>query len=362
MNYSRSCAWGTTSWGLLAIRTALVSVVIFACLFAPLESGLAHDVGTPRQTESVLAIVRVDGSVHEAVIESTTIRTGDTLATIGDETTVLMLRPGARLEFGGRTTIEIVSGIDPNLVIRLVEGAVVLRSTGHLLDALTLVVEDRAMIVPVQIAGSGWALGLSRSPDSQVIIACERCPGGIGFTGELETLDTGRMRTYDARGDSFESRLSDSLFNSLAEFPDDGSTGDRRPIGQRTATNRRPSKERESTRERAPQTPSPTAIGSPSTASATVTPVATPTRVTTTVHATIANFVYLPDPVRVPVGSSIQWVNLDFENHTVTAIDRSWTSAVLTLNGTFTRTFNQLGTFDYFCEPHPQMVGTIIVE
>jgi len=91
------------------------------------------------------------------------------------------------------------------------------------------------------------------------------------------------------------------------------------------------------------------------------TPTATPTQAPL-VRATIANFVYLPDPIRIPVGGTIQWTNLDFEEHTVTAEDLSWTSPVLQKDQVYSRTFTQAGTIPYFCEPHPQMRADIIVE
>jgi plastocyanin len=79
------------------------------------------------------------------------------------------------------------------------------------------------------------------------------------------------------------------------------------------------------------------------------------------VEATIASFTFLPDPIEVPVGGTVRWTNQDGTEHTVTANDRSWTSPLLSQNQTFTRTFTDPGQFDYFCEPHPSMHGSIIV-
>lgn len=90
--------------------------------------------------------------------------------------------------------------------------------------------------------------------------------------------------------------------------------------------------------------------------------VATPTVVPGTVEATIASFVYLPDPVVVPVGGTVRWTNLDADEHTVTADDRSWTSPVLGQGGSWSRTFTQRGTYRYFCEPHPFMRADVVVE
>jgi plastocyanin len=105
-------------------------------------------------------------------------------------------------------------------------------------------------------------------------------------------------------------------------------------------------------------TPSPTATASP-TQAATATPTAT---VGPPVRVTISNFVYLPDPARVPVGGTVRWTNLDPDVHTATAEDLSWTSPVLGQGESWERTFTRPGTFPYFCEPHPQMRAEVIVE
>ena len=81
-----------------------------------------------------------------------------------------------------------------------------------------------------------------------------------------------------------------------------------------------------------------------------------------TVQATIASFVFLPDPIVVQVGQSIRWTNLDFAEHTVTEDNHLFTSAVLNYGDTYTLTLLQPGTYNYFCEPHPQMTATIIVQ
>ncbi|MFN8525335.1 MAG: plastocyanin/azurin family copper-binding protein [Chloroflexota bacterium] len=76
----------------------------------------------------------------------------------------------------------------------------------------------------------------------------------------------------------------------------------------------------------------------------------------------IANFVYLPDPVRIPLGGRVRWVNLDPEQHTATANSQAWTSPVLNQGQVYERVFVQAGTYGYFCEPHPQMTADIVVE
>jgi len=105
---------------------------------------------------------------------------------------------------------------------------------------------------------------------------------------------------------------------------------------------------------------------SASAATITPTPTSLPTATpggTINQQATIANFVYLPDPIQIRVGQTVRWINLDNvpDGHTVTASDLSWTSPVLGVGQQYTRTFNQVGMFTYFCEPHPFMTAFIEV-
>jgi plastocyanin len=47
--------------------------------------------------------------------------------------------------------------------------------------------------------------------------------------------------------------------------------------------------------------------------------------------------------------------------HSATAGDGSFDSGVLSPGATFTRTFDEAGTFAYGCVIHPTMTGTIVV-
>jgi plastocyanin len=90
---------------------------------------------------------------------------------------------------------------------------------------------------------------------------------------------------------------------------------------------------------------------------------ATPTaQAAGTEHATIANFSFSPNPVKIPVGTTLQWTNTDGTAHTVTADDNSFGSTSLAKDATFTHTFNQPGPVTYHCNIHPSMKGTVEVE
>jgi plastocyanin len=62
----------------------------------------------------------------------------------------------------------------------------------------------------------------------------------------------------------------------------------------------------------------------------------------------------------ISAGESITWVNTDGVPHTSTQVARMWGS-VLTTDESFAYTFDTPGTYAYYCEIHPAMVGTITV-
>lgn len=75
----------------------------------------------------------------------------------------------------------------------------------------------------------------------------------------------------------------------------------------------------------------------------------------------IRNFWYYPDKVTVRAGTDVTWVNEDAVGHTSTSNDGIWNSRLLGFKQTYTFTFNDPGSYGYYCIPHPQMVGTVKV-
>ncbi len=76
----------------------------------------------------------------------------------------------------------------------------------------------------------------------------------------------------------------------------------------------------------------------------------------------IDNFVFSPNPVTVPVGSTIRWTNQDDIPHNVVSDDKSFKSKVLDTDETFAYTFTKPGTYTYFCSIHPKMTGKVVVQ
>ena len=80
------------------------------------------------------------------------------------------------------------------------------------------------------------------------------------------------------------------------------------------------------------------------------------------VSSDIVNFTH--QDLVVSVGTSITWVNRESASHTSTsrvgAAGRC-NSRGLGPGETFTFTFNDPGTYEYFCSIHPRMTGTVTV-
>ena len=75
----------------------------------------------------------------------------------------------------------------------------------------------------------------------------------------------------------------------------------------------------------------------------------------------IQGFAFHPPSLTVPVGSTITWTNQDSAPHTATAKDGSFDTGTLKQGQSMTITFSKAGTFAYYCQFHPFMLGTVTV-
>ncbi len=81
----------------------------------------------------------------------------------------------------------------------------------------------------------------------------------------------------------------------------------------------------------------------------------------------IRDFAFTPAQVTVSAGSRVTWVNCgptNSDSHTSTSDAAGvvgWDSPLLAPGATFTHQFSTPGAFAYHCEPHPSMVGSVIV-
>jgi len=72
----------------------------------------------------------------------------------------------------------------------------------------------------------------------------------------------------------------------------------------------------------------------------------------------MANFVFNPQDVVIPVGTTVIWVNQDGAPHTATADDsKLFKSDLLSKGQSFRHTFDQAGEFPYYCELHGSAGG-----
>jgi plastocyanin len=77
----------------------------------------------------------------------------------------------------------------------------------------------------------------------------------------------------------------------------------------------------------------------------------------------IMDFAFNPPEITVPVGGSVTWTNSDPVPHTATGLDReALQSGAIAPGESFTQAFDAAGTVEYFCEFHPNMKGSIVVE
>ncbi|MBA3450839.1 MAG: cupredoxin family copper-binding protein [Chloroflexia bacterium] len=77
----------------------------------------------------------------------------------------------------------------------------------------------------------------------------------------------------------------------------------------------------------------------------------------------IRDFAFSPDPIEIAAGDTITWTNQDEVPHTTTAEDRGvLQSGAISPGASFSQAFPQAGEFGYFCEFHPNMTGTIVVQ
>ncbi|MGI0049657.1 MAG: cupredoxin domain-containing protein [Nitrososphaera sp.] len=70
---------------------------------------------------------------------------------------------------------------------------------------------------------------------------------------------------------------------------------------------------------------------------------------------------FSPNPVEVKVGETVTWVNDDSGRHTATSKDGVFDSGMMGKGQSFSFTFDKAGEYQYFCQPHPNMVGTVVV-
>ncbi len=91
-------------------------------------------------------------------------------------------------------------------------------------------------------------------------------------------------------------------------------------------------------------------------------PAPTPSPTPTITEVEISGFAFVPATITIPVGTTVTWFNKDSVAHTVSSREGVFDSGNLSGGATFSYTFDQNGSFEYYCKIHPYMKGEVIVE
>lgn len=80
-----------------------------------------------------------------------------------------------------------------------------------------------------------------------------------------------------------------------------------------------------------------------------------------------SNACFSPASLTINVGDTVEWINVDTAAHTVTSGSPAngpsgvFDSSLIMGGASFENTFDEAGSYDYFCMVHPWMVGDIQV-
>jgi len=79
------------------------------------------------------------------------------------------------------------------------------------------------------------------------------------------------------------------------------------------------------------------------------------------------NECWSPADVTINAGDTVEWINVDTAAHTVTGGSPAdgpsgvFDSSLVMVDATYEFTFDDAGSYDYFCMVHPWMVGSVTV-
>ena len=75
----------------------------------------------------------------------------------------------------------------------------------------------------------------------------------------------------------------------------------------------------------------------------------------------IANFAFTPGEITIAPGETVTWTNDDGAPHGLEYNDGAKGVDPLLPGSSFTRRFDQAGTYEYNCSVHPYMTGRVVV-
>jgi plastocyanin len=84
--------------------------------------------------------------------------------------------------------------------------------------------------------------------------------------------------------------------------------------------------------------------------------------------AALTDTAFEPNPVNIKLGDTIKWTNNDNTLHTVIEgnpdtgqVSEGFASDIIAPGGTFEYKIGKMGTFDYYCKLHPNMIEKVVV-
>lgn len=80
------------------------------------------------------------------------------------------------------------------------------------------------------------------------------------------------------------------------------------------------------------------------------------------VKVDITGFKFAPATLTVKKGTKVTWTSQDSVKHNASSSDNEGFKGPLLAKGeSYSYTFNQVGTYNYICDPHPFMKGSVTV-
>jgi len=219
--------------------------------------------------------------------------------------------------------------LDPNPTFPLTDVALPAAASGDAADGATAIPVERSMTTVdatlEDLRTGGYAINVHQSADDiATYIACGNLSGAIDDSGALvvglgELNDSGHsgvaILTEQGEQTNVTVYLTEGLSGAAAEAADSSAAADDTEAAVETMT------------------------------------------------VNIKNLAFVPASIEIPAGATVTWTNSDTVPHTATAKDREvLQSGTLNPGDSYSQTFDQPGTFDYFCEFHANMKGTIIVQ
>ena len=82
------------------------------------------------------------------------------------------------------------------------------------------------------------------------------------------------------------------------------------------------------------------------------------------IEVTMLKFEFIPKSLRIKAGQTVRWVNKEKRQYHSVWFEQQGEqeSDYLFPDDSLNKVFNTPGTYPYRCGPHPEMIGTIIVE